>query len=125
MEAPMPQAVVPAHKIRKLLHQSVADDFNKTQTANRLKISRTSATKYVNAFKHSALTCADLQHTANANLSALLFPNAKWRTPSDKKSSLLDRFASIHSKIEHDDHSLLDEWRAEVGSNHTNYKYSQ
>src|SRR3982074_1707447 len=121
MEALMPQAIVPAHKIRKLLHQSVADDFNKTKTATRSKIARTRATKYVNAFKHSALTCADLQHTANANLSALLFPNAKWRTPSDKKSGQLDRFASIHSKIKHEELSLLDEWRTEVGSNHANY----
>ena len=51
----MPQAPLPAYKIRKLLQQCLADNFNKTQTANQLRIARSSATKYVNAFRPSAL----------------------------------------------------------------------
>ena len=47
----MPQAPLPAYKIRKLLQRCFADNFNKTQTANQLRIARSSETKYVNAFK--------------------------------------------------------------------------
>ena len=57
----MPQAPLPEYKIRKLLQRCFADNFNKTQTASQLRIARSSATQYVNAFKRSALTLSDIE----------------------------------------------------------------
>jgi|ERR1700730_18253620 hypothetical protein len=98
----MPQAPLPAYKIRKLLQQCLADNFTKTQTANQLRIARSSATKYVNAFRRSALTLSDIEGARQADFAALLFPNIKRATPPDRKIRLLARLASVHSRIEHD-----------------------
>lgn len=121
----MPQAPLPAYKIRKLLQQCLADNFTKTQTANQLRIARSSATKYVNAFRRSALTLSDIERARQADFAALLFPNITRASPPDRKIRLLARLASVHSRIEHDGVSVLDAWREEVASKQCSYKYSQ
>ena len=121
----MPQAPLPAYKIRKLLQRCFADNFNKTQTASQLKIARSSATKYVNAFKRSQLTLSDIERARRVDFPALLFSNTKLPTPAHRKVGLLARLASVHSQIEHDGISVLDAWREEVASKQCTYKYSQ
>src|SRR3954452_22002075 len=103
----MPQAPLPACKIRKLLQRCFADNFNKTQTANQLRIARSSATRYVKAFKRSALTLSDIELTRRIDFPALLFSNTKPPTPAHRKLGLLARVASVHSRIEHDGLSVL------------------
>jgi transposase len=103
----------------------MASNFNKTQVANQLKIARTSATKYVNAFMRSALTLSDIEHARQTELATLLFPSRKHPIQSQRKVLFLRRFGSIHSRIENDGFSILDAWREEVASNQCSYKYSQ
>ena len=119
----MPQAPLPAYKIRKLLQQYIADNFNKTQTANQLRIARSSATKYVNAFRRSALTLSDIDRARRVDFADLLFPNRS--TPPHRKARLIARLPSVHSRIEHDGLSVLDAWREEVASKQCGHKYSQ
>jgi len=69
----MPQKPIPANKVRQLLYFSVADNFNKSQTATRLRIARSSATKYIQAFKTSELTLTDVENVGSAKLAKLLF----------------------------------------------------
>src|SRR5712691_9131181 len=69
----MPQKPIPANKVRQLLHLSAAEDFNKCQSAERLGIARSSATKYIEAFKRSALTLTDIDNVRSAKLADLLF----------------------------------------------------
>jgi transposase len=121
----MPQAPLPAYKIRKLLQKCLADNFNKTQTANHLRIARSSATKYVNAFRRSALSLCDIQRALCPDFAALLFPNPKRSTPPRRKVRLLARLPSVHSRIEHDGLSVLDAWQEEVASKQCGHKYSQ
>jgi hypothetical protein len=112
----MPQTPLPAYKIRKLLQQCLADNFNKTHTANQLRMARSSATKYVNAFRRSALSLCDIERARRADFACLLFPNTKRSTPPDRKVRLVARLPSVHSRIEHDGLSVLDAWREEVAS---------
>jgi len=98
----MPQKPLPANKIRQLLHFSVDDYFNKTETAKGLRIARSSATKYIKAFKSSTLTLTDLENVGSAKLAKLLFPGNSHPTQSDRKVRFLDRIESVHSRIEHD-----------------------
>ena len=119
----MPQAPLPAHKIRKLVLACVADRFNKTQTANCLRIARTSATKYVNAFRRSTLTLYDIEQARPAELANLLFPASKMSVNSTRKELSFCRFDSIHSRIENDGISIRDAWREEVSSNLCTYRY--
>ena len=121
----MPQAPLSAHKIRKLLLASLAPNFNKTKTANQLRIARNSATKYINAFSRSALTTSELERARRDQLYPLLFPIRKSLTHSNKISLLADRLAAIHSRIENDGLSLLDTWREEIAANSCPYKYSR
>jgi transposase len=121
----MPQAPLPAHKIRKLLLGCIADKFNKTQTANRLRIARTSATKYVNAFRRSNLSLFDIVQARPAELADLLFPACKATINSNRKQLLFCRFESVNSRIENDGISIRDAWREEVSSNLCTYKYSR
>lgn len=121
----MPQAPLPARKIRKLLQQCLADNFNKAQTANQLRIARSSATKYVNAFRRSALSLCDIERARPADFADLLFPNTKRSTPPHRKVRLLARLPAVNSRIEHDGLSMLDAWREEVTSKQCGYKYSQ
>jgi transposase len=121
----MPQTPLPAFKIRKLLQQCLADNFNKTHTANQLRIARSSATKYVNAFRRSALSLCDIERARRADFAGLLFLNTKRSTPPDRKVRLLARLPSVHSRIERDGLSMLDAWREEVASKQCGHKYSQ
>jgi hypothetical protein len=68
---------MPASKVRQLLHFSVADNFNKNQSAKRLRIARSSATKYIEAFKSSALTLTDNQHADPPYPIGLLRPRSE------------------------------------------------
>jgi transposase len=121
----MPAAPLSGHKIRQLLLRYCAGHFNKAQTANQLKIARSTATKYLNAFKHSTLTLSDIEHAHRHKLVTLLFPSCKNSIRSDRKVALIDRFESVHLRIENDGLSVVDAWREEVASNRCTYKYSQ
>ena len=120
----MPQPLLSTYKIRKLLHRSAADNFNKAQTARQLRIARSSATKYINAYKRSSLTLSLIDSMPRAKLIKLLFPNSKQPTLSHRRLRLLARLPSIHSRIEVDGLSVLDACRQEAVNQHT-YKYSQ
>ena len=78
----MPQKPIPASKVRQLLLFSVADNFNKRETAKRLRIARSSATKYIKAFKSSTLTLTDIENVGSAKLAKLLFPGNSRPTPT-------------------------------------------
>jgi hypothetical protein len=121
----MPQRPLPANKIRQLLHFAVDDDFNKTESAKRLGIARSSATKYIKAFNSSMLTLTDLENVGSAKFAKLLFPGNSQPTQSDRKARFLDRIESVHSRIEHDRLSVLDVWREEVTTQPPGYKYTQ
>jgi len=121
----MPQKPIPANKIRQLLHFSVADNFNKSQSARRLRIARNSATKYIEAFKSSTLTLTDIENVGSAKLAKLLFSSNRPPTQSDRKVRFLDRIESVHSRIEHDYLSVLDGWREEAATQQPAYKYSR
>ena len=58
----MPQNPIPTQKVRQLLRLYLGENFNKSQTAKRLKIARTSARRYIEAFNRSALTLSDIEH---------------------------------------------------------------
>jgi transposase len=116
---------MPASKVRQLLHFSVADNFNKNQSAKRLRIARSSATKYIEAFKSSALTLTDIENVGSAKLAKLLFSSNRPPTQSDRKMRFLDRIESVHSRIEHDHLSVLDVWREDVATQQPAYKYSR
>jgi len=120
----MPQPPLSTFTIRKLLRMCAVDAFNKAQTARQLRISRSSARKYIDAFKRSSLTLPEISSAPRAKLVGLLFPSSTYRTPSRKKLQLLARLSSIHSRIEIDGLSMLDAWREEA-ANQCGYKYSQ
>jgi hypothetical protein len=120
----MPQPSLSTSTIRKLLRMCVVDSFNKAQTARQLRISRSSARKYIDAFKRSSLTLPEISSSPPAKLIGLLFPGSKYRTRSRKKLQLLARLSSIHSRIEVDGLSVLDAWREEA-ANQCDYKYTQ
>jgi transposase len=119
----MPQPHISTPAIRKLLNTCAADDFNKTQTARRLRISRSSAKKYINAFKRSSLTLSEIDSLPRARLIDRLFPASKHSTSSPRKLRLLACLPSIHSRIEIDGLSISDAWRE--AANQCDYKYSQ
>ena len=73
-EISLPQRPLPANIIRQLLHFAVDDEFNKTETAKRLGIARSSATKYIKAFDSSTLTLTDLENVGSAKLAKITFP---------------------------------------------------
>src|ERR1700730_807876 len=106
----MPQAPIPAQKIRQLLRLYHGENFNKSQTAKRLKIARTTARRYIEAFNRSALTLSDIEHLGRAQLAAKLF-SGHGPAQSDRKIQLLGRLASVHLRIENDGLSILDAWR--------------
>jgi transposase len=120
----MPQTPLSTPTIRKLLHRCAASNFNKAQTARQLRISRSSATKYIDAFKRSSLTLSEINGMPRAKLIDSLFPKSKSPTPSHRKLRLLACLPSIHSRIEIDGLSVLDAWREEA-ANQCIYKYSQ
>src|SRR5271165_2573360 len=119
----MPQPPLSTPTIRKLLHKCAADDYNKAQTARRLRISRSTARKYIDAFKRSSLTLSEIDSLPRARLVDLLFPSSKHPTPSRRRLRLLAWLPAIHSRIEINGLSMLDAWReaAEV----CGYNYSQ
>jgi len=121
----MPQKPITTNKVRQLLHLSAGENFNKCQSSKQLRIARSSATKYIEAFKRSALTLADIENVGGAKLVELLFPRHGAPTQSDRKVRFLVQIASIHSRIEHDRLSVLDVWREEVETKQLGYKYSQ
>jgi transposase len=121
----MPQKPIQANKVRQLLHLSAAEDFNKSRSAERLGIARSSATKYIEAFKRSELTLTDIDNVRSAKLADLLFSRNRGRFQSAHKVRFMDRIEFIHSRIEHDRLSVLDVWREEVALSQLGYKYSR
>ena len=121
----MSQKPIPAIKVRQLFLLSLSGSFNKSQSTKRLRIARSSAAKYIKAFKHSELALTDIEHVGRTKITKLLFPSFGQAPQSDRKMRLLGRFTSIHSRIEHDRLSILDAWREEVATQRCGYKYSQ
>jgi hypothetical protein len=117
----MPQPHLSTSTIRKLLNTCAADDFNKTQTARQLRISRSSAKTYINAFERSSLTLSEIDGLPRARLIDRLFPGSKHQSP--RKLRLVACLPSIHSRIEIYGLSILDAWRE--AANQCSYKYSQ
>ena len=95
----MPQPHLHAHKIRMLFLYCAAENFNKIKAANQLGIARSTATKYISAFRQSGLTISEIEHARPGKLHMLLFPNCK-HPQSNKKDLLIGRLAFIHSRIE-------------------------
>ena len=81
----MPQKPIPASKVRQLLHLSAAENFNKCQSAERLGIARSSATKYIEAFKRSELTLMDIDSVAALILSIYFFQGIRAHASQPKK----------------------------------------
>jgi transposase len=121
----MPQEPLPATKVRKLLQLCLSDVFNKSRAAKKLRIARSSASKYIDAFNRSKLGLSDVAHVGTAKLAKLLFPGHGHSIQSDRKGRLLDQFASIHSRIADNGLSVLDAWREHVASQTSTYQYSQ
>src|SRR5690348_8894097 len=96
--------------MRMLLLYSATKNFNKTKAANQLRITRGTATKYINAFRQASSTTFEIEHAHGDKLYPLLFHTRKHHTQS-KKALLTGRLASIHSRIENDGLSVLDAWR--------------
>jgi len=84
----MPQKPIPANKVRQLLHLSAAEDFNKCQSAERLGIARSSATKYIEAFKRSALTLTDIDNVRSAKTCRFYFFQGIGVHPVGQESSI-------------------------------------
>jgi hypothetical protein len=121
----MPQKPISTNKVRQLLLFSTVDNFNKSRSAKRLKIARSTATKYIKAFHRSGLTLTDIERVGSTALADLLFAGHRRRSQSDRKASFLDRIESIHDRVEHDRLSILDVWREEAARQHFGYKYSR
>ena len=123
----MSQNPLPAAKVRKLLRLCLSDAFNKYRSAKELRIARSSASKYIKAFKRSDLSLSDIAHVGSAELAKLLFPDRgrACYARSDRKVRLLDLFGSIYSRIEGDHLTVLDAWREYTASHDLAYKYSQ
>jgi transposase len=120
----MPQPPLSTSTIRKLLRLCVVENCAKAQTARRLRISPSSARKYIDAFKRSSLTLPEISNMPPTKLIDALFPKSIYRTPSRRKLRLLARLPSIHSRIEIDGLPVFDAWREEA-ANQCKYKYSQ
>jgi hypothetical protein len=122
----MPQNPLPAAKVRKLLRLCLSDDFNKQRSAKELRIARSSASKYIRAFKCSELSLSDIAHVHSAELAKLLFPGRgrACYAQSDRKVRLLDLFGTIHARIERDHLTVLDAWREHATSQDSAYRYS-
>jgi len=121
----MPQNPIPAHKVRHLFLLCLADDFNKSQSAKRLKIARSSAGKYIDAFRKSTLTFADIEHLNTTDLAKLLFYSRRQPIPSPRKVRFLRRLPSIDARIKQSGLTILDAWREEAAALQSEYKYSQ
>jgi hypothetical protein len=121
----MPQKPISANKVRQLLNFSTVENFNKRQSAKRLKIARSTATKYIKAFQLSGLTLTDIERARSTALANLLFAGHRRRSQSDRKARFLDRIESIHYRVEHDRLSILHVWREEAARQHFGYKYSR
>jgi hypothetical protein len=119
----MPQPQLSTSTIRKLLNRCDAHDFNKTQTAKQLRISRSSLKKYITAFKQSSLTLPQIDSLPRARLIDSLFLDSKHQAPSPRKLRLLACLPSIHCRIETDGLSILDAWHE--AANQCDYKYTQ
>jgi hypothetical protein len=84
----MPQPPLSTSTIWKLLHRCAADNFNKAQTARELRIARSSATKYIDAYKRSSLPLSEINRMPRAKLIDALFPKSKSPTPSHRRLRL-------------------------------------
>jgi transposase len=121
----MPQNPIPAYKVRQLFLLCLADDFNKSQSAKRLKIARSSAGKYIEAFRKSTLTFADIEHLSTTDLAALLFQTSRRPICSPRKARLLNRLSTINARIKEGGLSIFDAWREDAATLQSEYKYSQ
>ncbi len=121
------QHLISANKVRKLIVLWASTLFSKTQLADRLRISRGTAHKYIAAFKGSALTSDELERLSNAELLLALLRRSPQTEPtrSGRYNALAGQLERIHSRMQAEPLSLIDVWSEYAAAAPTPYKYSQ
>jgi transposase len=119
--------LISANKVRKLIALWASTLFSKTQLADRLRISRGTAHKYIAAFEGSALTSDELERLSNAELLVALLRRSPQTEPtrSGRYNALAGQLERIHSRMQAEPLSLIDVWREYAAAAPTPYKYSQ
>ncbi len=121
------QLLISANKVRKLIVLWASTLFSKTQLADRLRISRGTAHKYIAAFEGSALTSDELERLSNAELLLALLRRSPQTEPtrSGRYNALAAQLERIHSRMQAEPLSLIDVWSEYAAAAPTPYKYSQ
>jgi transposase len=121
------QHLISANKVRKLIVLWASTLFSKTQLADRLRISRGTAHKYIAAFEGSALTSDELERLSNAELLLALLRRSPQTEPtrSGRYNALAGQLERIHSRMQAEPLSLIDVWSEYAAAAPTPYKYSQ
>jgi transposase len=122
------QHLLSANKVRRLIVLWVSTLFNKSQLAERLRISRGTARKYITAFERSALMGNEIERLSNAELLVALLQRSSPRTEptrSDRYNALARQLESIHTRLTAEPISLIDVWSEYAAIASTPYKYSQ
>ena len=121
------QHQISANKVRKLITLWASTLFCKTQLADRLRISRGTAHKYIAAFEGSALTSDKLERLSNAELLVALLRRSPQTEPtrSDRYNALAGQLERVHSRMQAEPLSLIDVWSEYAAAAPTPYKYSQ
>ena len=121
------QHLISANKVRKLIVLWASTLFSKTQLADRLRISRGTAHKYIAAFEGSALTSDELERLSNAELLLALLRRSPQTEPtrSGRYNALAAQLQRIHSRMQAEPLSLIDVWSEYAAAAPTPYKYSQ
>jgi transposase len=122
------QHLISANKVRRLIVLWASSIFSKTKLADRLRISRGTARKYIAAFERSALPGNEIERLSNAELSAALLKRSSPRTEptrSDRYNVLARQLESIHTRLAAEQVSLIEVWSEYAATASIPYKYSQ
>ena len=122
------QHLLSANKLRNLIVLWASTLFSKTRLADRLKISRGTARKYIAAFEGSALTSNEIERLSNTELLVALLQRSNPRTDltrSDRYIALAGQLERIHMRLQAEPLSLIDVWSEYAAAAATPYKYSQ
>jgi hypothetical protein len=121
------QHLISANKVHRLIVLWASALFSKTQLADRLRISRGTAHKYIAAFERSALTSNEIERLSNAELLVALLQRSNPGTEptrSDRYNALAGQLERIHTRLQAEPLSLIDVWIEYVAAASTPYKYS-
>src|SRR2546430_5344072 len=80
------QHLLSANKLRNLIVLWASTLFSKTRLADRLKISRGTARKYIAAFEGSALTSNEIERLSNTELLVALLRSEERRVGKECRS---------------------------------------